>query len=104
LIKFCNSLFQGIIRVAKCHIALGEITLAEKAIGDAEKKEPGKQLIITAKEQLEALKQYLDYANKSEALGDFTQVNTHTPKFKAFSWFLVYVIFDVNKNFSLRSG
>jgi hypothetical protein len=70
---FC---FQGLVRIAKCSIALGDVAAAENALTRAAEIEPGNTTLNSDMASVQSVRHHLEESRKAEEKGDYRKVCT----------------------------
>lgn len=74
---FCTNahvLMQGFIRIAKCSLALGDLSAADNAISAVKELSPNNAAIIPEVQKLEVIRRFDEEANKAYQKQDYRKV------------------------------
>jgi len=68
---------QGYLRMAKCYLALGDVSAANTALQKVSELEPNNPSLGAEKETLSVVQKLVDNAAKCYEKGDYRQVSDH---------------------------
>lgn len=70
----CACLFQGYIRIAKCSLALGDLSAADNALSIVKELNPNNAAIIPEVQKLEVVRRFDEEASKAYQKQDYRKV------------------------------